>query len=454
MKKTLYLVLSLLIVLSVSTTSCTDEFLDVIPTGVVIPNTVDHYDQMLNGVYTSAVGQAELYMDPDVFIESASSSYLWTEKQYIGETADDYYMIHFRNIYVANIILQNVDAAPLGGAIESTRVKVKRDALIERALNYFRLVNTYSPAYSENTKSAVAVPIQLTPDIEALTPSSTVEEVYTQIIADLNAALDMVDDNRPAGFTARGSNLAVKALLAKVYMYMGDFTNAKKYTEAALSDYSTLHDYTAYADDSDFPAYNYLDPDVILVRGGLCGGYYFSLCFSKDLTALYDTENDIRFKFFAIEDTFYGVPTAEGIYEHNNNRETNPICGTPDLYLMRAELNALEGNLEDAMKDIDLLRKHRILPAGYTAFYPDNMPADKDEALRIISEERRRETAMSGENLWTQKRYHAQGRTVPTFTRVDLEGNVLATLEPGSSGYWVGFAESLMRKNPNIKWNK
>lgn len=447
MKRLIYIFITLLCF--ETAVSCSD-FLDVIPTGVVIPNTVEHFDQMLNGVMVSGIGQTDLQMDPDIYQTSTGSYYLWEEIQMTGATTDTYYMAHYKNIYTANIILENVDKAPLGGANEATRILVKRDALCERAINYFRLVNMYSPAYSERNAGKVSVPLALTADSEALTPSSTVGEVYEQILADLHEALDMVKDNEPASFCARGSNLGVKALLAKTYLYMGNFTEALKYTNAALADYSVLNDYNSYASSAEYPAYHYKDKEVIWYRGGICSGFFFGVNFGKELSALFDKENDLRFLFFATE----SKELPEGMYAHTEEREMNPICGVPDLFLMRAECNAVAGNLNEAMKDLDLLRKNRIKAEAFAPYYPSNMPANKDQALELIANERRRETAMSGENIWVQKRYHEQGRPVPTFKRVDKDGVVLATLEPGSTGYWIGFAASLMKNNPNIKWNK
>lgn len=109
-----------------------------------------------------------------------------------------------------------------------------------RALNYFNLVRIYG-----------GVPLMtdvVTQDNMNL-PRSSVEEVYTQIIADLNQAKVMMSDNAENGLP---SKYAANMLLAKVYMQMAGNKTAseteywqKAYDEAIQvhGEFNLLEDY-------------------------------------------------------------------------------------------------------------------------------------------------------------------------------------------------------------------
>ena len=99
----------------------------------------------------------------------------------------------------------------------------KGEAYAIRALCYFYLVRFYARPYTDDP-NALGVPIVLTYDPTGLPTRNKVSEVYTQIISDLNQAYSLMTQ-----FTnsTQFSKYAAKALLAKVYLTMGDMGNAK-----------------------------------------------------------------------------------------------------------------------------------------------------------------------------------------------------------------------------------
>ncbi|MFG4003564.1 RagB/SusD family nutrient uptake outer membrane protein [Flavobacterium aquidurense] len=107
------------------------------------------------------------------------------------------------------------------------------EALFLRANAYFLLVQTYGgvPIVLDNITSAVLS-----------FKRNTAEEVYTQIIADLDASLASVGTGAYAA-TGKVNKRAVNDLLAKVYLTRGyetfgtpaDFTKAAAYADAAIA---------------------------------------------------------------------------------------------------------------------------------------------------------------------------------------------------------------------------
>ena len=135
----------------------------------------------------------------------------------------------YRAIGNTNLVIELVDA--LGERASRENIILRGENYYLRALCYFYLVNEFDQPYSNNPQSNPGLPLKLdsNPDVMSLPKSrSTVAEVYDQIVKDLKDAI--VDMTLPAGFTPKNNNFATKeaaeALLARVYLYMGDYGSA------------------------------------------------------------------------------------------------------------------------------------------------------------------------------------------------------------------------------------
>ncbi|WP_302457738.1 RagB/SusD family nutrient uptake outer membrane protein [Bacteroides fluxus] len=135
----------------------------------------------------------------------------------------------YRAISNTNLVIELVDA--LGERASRENIILRGENYYLRALCYFYLVNEFAQPYSNNPQSNPGLPLKLdsNPDVMSLPKSrSTVAEVYDQIVKDLKDAI--VDMTLPAGFTPKNNNFATKeaaeALLARVYLYMGDYGSA------------------------------------------------------------------------------------------------------------------------------------------------------------------------------------------------------------------------------------
>lgn len=133
----------------------------------------------------------------------------------------------------ANVASSGTIADPiLQNAATDVANTLKADAAYIRAFGHFHLVRLFGLPYSDQTKSTagMGIPIrtkgatQISEAFETL-PRSTVEEVYNQVINDLKFAAANLPLTRTwnGGFATRD---AAKALLAKVYFFKGDMTNA------------------------------------------------------------------------------------------------------------------------------------------------------------------------------------------------------------------------------------
>jgi len=461
MKKILFL----LSIVAVTLTSC-DKFLDVKPTGTLIPKTIEDYDKLLNNpaisypMYTNLV-----YMDPDCYMPGKHYNALWRrqwQKQYTWDAtpyeaeADDYDWIYrFRQIHVYNEIIANVDDAGLGNLPESKRGLIKGEAYAQRAFEYFLLVNEYAPHYSKTTLNEPAIPMPLVVDLQAQLPRSTVGEMYDQILSDLNVAEPLL-----AGAPVYISNgnfrpgrAAIKALHALVALYMGNFADAKKYSDESLAAYDFMYDFntiTNYTAGNKWSGYSIFDYDystdckeVLWNRYGRWVFYDPAGLYAPHAAALFDKDNDRRWKLHAATKTYFGDDVTPDFAYARWYAENNVGITIPNVVLVNAEAKARTNDATGAVAALNKLRAKRYEAAGRNYVYTTDAAL-----LEEIKNERRRENFGTGITLIDFKRYHAYGESVPTFTRT-VNGQTY-TLEPGSSKYVAPISTKILNLNPNL----
>ena len=123
----------------------------------------------------------------------------------------------------ANNIIQNIEAMRDNGNSSSGLDDILGQAYTARALMHFDLVRVYGQPYNMN-KGAAGIAIVTEPvDAGAQLQRNTVEEVYTQIVADLTKAAPMLGKKKVLGYINYYAN---QAILGKVYMYMDNYSAA------------------------------------------------------------------------------------------------------------------------------------------------------------------------------------------------------------------------------------
>jgi tetratricopeptide (TPR) repeat protein len=163
------------------------------------------------------------YIDPrQIFNKTMISTNSEAEVQWV----DSYKVINDVN----NIL------SALSVVKEADRDLVEGQALFLRGLMYFDLARFFGDQYIPGTtNSQLGVPLVLTPT-GVITSSSfvsrnTVEAIYTQVLSDLTtAASKLPEDN-----DVYASSGAANALLARVYLQMGDFAKARDAANIVIS---------------------------------------------------------------------------------------------------------------------------------------------------------------------------------------------------------------------------
>ena len=129
-----------------------------------------------------------------------------------------------------NYIIENVDKYSNENPVKASDIKGQAFAI--RALVHFVLMNTFSQPYSyTGNGSHIGIPFITTSDYTQPVTRISVGEVYEHLIADLNTAIELLPST-PSTVALDNKNYvinknAVKALLARIYLFKEDFAMAK-----------------------------------------------------------------------------------------------------------------------------------------------------------------------------------------------------------------------------------
>ncbi|MCF0175098.1 MAG: RagB/SusD family nutrient uptake outer membrane protein [Bacteroidales bacterium] len=105
-----------------------------------------------------------------------------------------------------------------------------------RALAHFQLCNCYAQPYNY-TPDASHIGVPVVPrrlGFDDVVPRAKVSEVYSLVLSDLHKALEYFGNEDKVNDCTHISGIACEALLARVYLYMGDWENAEKYAKIVM----------------------------------------------------------------------------------------------------------------------------------------------------------------------------------------------------------------------------
>ncbi len=225
--------------------SC-ETFLDKKPTNsadsAAMIVTANDAELALNGIMSKMVSSSYLgrnmflYADAkggDLTIESQGRGMdgLYTYQHTVESgTYSGFWTQGYNIIMQLNNLLSNIEALEAAGSEEDFD-DAKGQALTYRAMIYFDLVRLYGEPYNED-KTALGVPdVKVVLDAMAQESRATVEQNYATILSDLKAAEQVIGKSKNNGFINYYGN---KALQARVYLSMDDFSNALAAAEAVM----------------------------------------------------------------------------------------------------------------------------------------------------------------------------------------------------------------------------
>ncbi|MBE8722645.1 RagB/SusD family nutrient uptake outer membrane protein [Sphingobacterium pedocola] len=446
------------VVLALATASCR-EYVEIDLVGQRELKYTDDYQSILNtslqveqSFYYPILASDDIYSTDETYLNrllvADANAYTW-RSDIVGDNAEDTdWSKLYNQIYKFNLIVAEVTDSQNG--TESQKKNILAQAKVHRALNYFYLVNIYAKQYDSNTAAGdLGVPLLTKPDLYARLDRKSVQAIYEQIISDLTSA--MPDLSIKANVNILASQVAAKALLARVYLQMRNYDAALQYAEETLGIQSGLVNLNQYiAAPNTYPA-TFNDPEEILIKTP--GNSSPTLALNPALLALFE-EGDLRGELFTAEGSAFGTWNAfagKGYWKHRiisqNGKVTNGP-NVPEMMLIKAEALARSANrATEAVTVLDDLRRTRFRPEDFTEL----SLSDPSEILHQVIAERRKELMAKGLRWFDQKRLANEPGFVTTQTRT-YKGETY-TLEPNSNRYVLPIASKYIVLNPEIEQN-
>jgi len=263
------------LVMAILITSCEDDFLETAPTDAIAATDAlaneDNMQLVLDGIHRGLYSQSQTifpggttarannhYWVPmgdnigGTLIHSANANNLgwrtnmqWNDHTLNTSTTNEILWYHRYNIILASNLL--INRATDGTLAESPKLReILGQAYTYRAYAYLSLVQHYARGYIiGNPASDPGVPLLFSSESPFTSePRSTVQEIYDQIEADLNAAIAAFDgaSTRP-GSTAGKSQLnqdVAYGLLARTALSKGDWQAAADNAILARQNYDIM----------------------------------------------------------------------------------------------------------------------------------------------------------------------------------------------------------------------
>ena len=383
--------------------SC-ESWVDVTPDDRIVETTVferqQGYQKLLNGLY-SGMSSTSLYgRNMSALIDVMGQIYLVDKYHNYGPIAHFNYgedqaknMVStiWNNSYSiisnANALIEHTDDAdcPLS---ERQKSRMKAEALTVRAFIHFDLLRLFGPVPSEMSNRAIPYQTSSKLDVQ---PFETGAQILSKIKADLTEAVRLLQTTEPLlnpdNYTAddlasrpyRFNYFAVKAVLARVYLYEGDKANALREatevinageqffpaTTSAAAGSSSTPDrvfssevlFGLYDTSRSTHLYNTLftptltEYNILTVAGGLGTGR---------LAEWYDDQNDYRYKIWAVDVEDGNDKLHQQKYKNvTDGGDLNfiiPLVRMGEMYLIAAECAT---NTADATKYLNTLRNRR-----------------------------------------------------------------------------------------------
>ncbi|MEO7214932.1 RagB/SusD family nutrient uptake outer membrane protein [Mucilaginibacter sp.] len=349
------------------------------------------------------IASDDLYIQDSAFgslsLSIERNAYMWANKMYDAtstQVAD--WNNPYEIVYYANTVLDALPGIGITGGNQDQYNQIKGAALFYRSFAFYNLVQTFAMPYdAANSGNQPGIPLRLTSDINSRPQRASESECYNQIVSDLKTSINLLPVI-PA-YKTQPSQPAANALLARIYLAMGNYPSALQYANACLDKFNTLSDYNTLTSTPTAISNNYIAEDIYhctMVN-------YSPIAVRRSAyidSALYGSysPNDLRkTKFFTILDGLPQYPRFVGSYDFKNSKYSG--LAADEVFLIKAECLVRSGDISNGMSALNTL----LVKRWKTGTFVPLTASGQDEALKLVLLERRKELLWRGIR-WTDLR--------------------------------------------------
>ncbi len=318
----------------------------------------------------------------------------------------------YQNIYHANAVLEGL--ARSANVSAAVKKQLMGEMLVGRALNYFYLINLFG-----------AVPFITSTDYDANNRMGRTEvgKIYQQLTNDLLEAEALLSNGYPSAEKARPNKFAATALLARIYLFRQNWSNAAEKAGAVIASgqYMLEHDLTQSFLSGSRETIWQLKPAGTFMN--TAEGVEFNPSYPSavpayslrtGLLAAFEP-GDKRKTAWVSSNTAAGQPI---FFPHkykvgfsNTLTEYYVVCRLAEMYLIRAEARTRLNFLDDARADVNSIRSRAALA--------NTIAIDQQDLLSAVAQEKRIEFFAEWGHRWLD------------LKRTGSADAVLGALKPG-----------------------
>lgn len=345
----------------------------------------------------------------------------------------------YEAVYVANSGIEGLQAST--SLTEAIRNQLTGEMYFIRAFAHFYAASLFGD-----------VPLVLTADYRqnAVATRTPAAKVYAQVISDLLMAEGLMGDAYPSEERARPNKAAARALLARVYLYTGDWAGAEQKADLVIGDsrYRLLQEAEfdqVFLRSSEEAIWQLMPYDaggntfeaatfLLLLTGGPNPERPYSL--QEAFVNAFEPGDLRKARWINKTNVFY-YPYKYKLETANDLQEFSMVLRLAEVYLIRAEARAHTGKLSgagSAQEDINAIRQRALLP-------PISVTTEA-QAMAAIEKERRMELFTEWGHRWMDLKRWKRADAV----LAPLKGN---TWQPNDTLYPLPQKE--MQNNPFLK---
>jgi starch-binding outer membrane protein, SusD/RagB family len=311
----------------------------------------------------------------------------------------------YDGINVANNVIVKVPG--MTDMTDTEKEKALGELYFLRGLNHFNLLNYFG-----------AIPIKINPTVGVNNLDAgrdPVTEVYAQIIKDLTLASKYLTAS--SSTKTRASKYAAIALLARVYLYNGEYDLAKEKADSVIK----YGEYTLLGNFADIFASDGSDETIFEIDFTATDRNRIAeQNFPKTLNGRREVEPDASLisafetndERFSVSIAYAGtLAYADKYHDLSTGADNVIVLRLAEMYLIRAEANANLGgaNLSSATDDLNTIRDRANLDA--------TTATTSSELLLAIEKERRVEFAFEGHRWFDLVRTERAIAVLPNVTK-------------------------------------
>jgi len=399
------------------------------------------------GVYTYNAGQGFGYSDANLTISvglSADEISTTNQTQFFNQDQQQFYsysltplnsevatlwQFPYESLYQVNDVLDGI--ANNTNLSASFIQQITGEMKVVRALYYFNMINLFG-----------GVPLVTSTDYNttAHLPRAGVDTIYTQILADLTDAITKLPAGYPSAGRARPNLYTAQALLAKVYLYQGQWQDAYNEADSIVnSNVYSLEPSVAnvFLDGSQeaiwqLPAANpQLGTETaealnFVTNSGVTPNYLVTPFLLSQFEA-----GDLRLQDWigisvVNSENLYYPFKYKNVYATDLPVEDYMIFRLAEVLLIRAEAAAHLNNLSQALMDVNTIRSRAGLPASTAN------ATSQTAVLAAVMKERQTELCFEWGNRWFDLKRTGTAGTILGAEKTGWQSN--AALYPVPQG--------------------